>query len=97
MWDARTCQAIAYYSEHQKRAWSVDFSRVDPAKFASGSDDCSVKLWSIAEVCGILFHAIYGDHRFNSFLHCLLGYCKIPVLAKLEFPPPFRVMLAANL
>lgn len=47
LWDASTGQAFSQYSEHEKRAWSVDFSQVYPTKFASGSDDCYVKLWSI--------------------------------------------------
>lgn len=38
------------YEEHEKRAWSVDFSRADPTKLASGSDDGTVKLWSINQV-----------------------------------------------
>ncbi|KAL9662737.1 hypothetical protein QQ045_027571 [Rhodiola kirilowii] len=49
MWDANTSQAFSQYSEHQKRAWSVDFSKVDPRKFATGSDDYLVKIWSINE------------------------------------------------
>ncbi|XP_048236190.1 protein SUPPRESSOR OF PHYA-105 1 isoform X1 [Ricinus communis] len=49
MWDAGTGQGLSQYTEHQKRAWSVDFSLADPTMFASGSDDCSVKLWSINE------------------------------------------------
>lgn len=49
LWDASTGQGFTQYVEHQKRAWSVDFSPVDPTKLASGSDDCSVKLWSINE------------------------------------------------
>ncbi|KAK9020987.1 hypothetical protein V6N11_010998 [Hibiscus sabdariffa] len=49
LWDASTGQAISHYIEHEKRTWSVDFSRVFPTKLASGSDDCSVKLWSINE------------------------------------------------
>ncbi|XP_044502233.1 protein SUPPRESSOR OF PHYA-105 1-like isoform X2 [Mangifera indica] len=49
MWDASTGQGFSQYAEHQKRAWSVDFSQVAPTRFASGSDDCSVKLWSINE------------------------------------------------
>ncbi|TYH97816.1 hypothetical protein ES332_A12G267600v1 [Gossypium tomentosum] len=49
LWDASTGQAISHYIEHEKRAWSVDFSQVYPTKLASGSDDCSVKLWSINE------------------------------------------------
>ncbi|XP_022757507.1 protein SUPPRESSOR OF PHYA-105 1-like [Durio zibethinus] len=48
-WDAGTGQGFCQYTEHQKRAWSVDFSQADPTKFASGSDDCSVKFWSINE------------------------------------------------
>ncbi|CAL5187402.1 unnamed protein product [Lathyrus oleraceus] len=49
LWDASTGQEFSQYSEHEKRAWSVDFSPVCPTKFASGSDDCTVKLWSISE------------------------------------------------
>ncbi|PIA49101.1 hypothetical protein AQUCO_01300152v1 [Aquilegia coerulea] len=49
LWDASTGQGFSQYTEHEKRAWSVDFSPVDPTKLASGSDDFSVKLWSINE------------------------------------------------
>ncbi|OWM72136.1 hypothetical protein CDL15_Pgr018019 [Punica granatum] len=49
LWDASTGQCFSEYSEHEKRAWSIDFSPVCPTKFASGSDDCSVKLWNISE------------------------------------------------
>ncbi|XP_027907702.1 protein SUPPRESSOR OF PHYA-105 1-like isoform X2 [Vigna unguiculata] len=49
MWDADTGQPLSQYMEHQKRAWSVHFSLSDPKMFASGSDDCSVKLWNISE------------------------------------------------
>ncbi|XP_010914082.1 protein SUPPRESSOR OF PHYA-105 1 isoform X2 [Elaeis guineensis] len=49
LWDASTGQGFAQFIEHRKRAWSVNFSQVDPTKLASGSDDCSVKLWSINE------------------------------------------------
>lgn len=34
------------YEEHEKRAWSVDFSRTDPSMLVSGSDDCKV-LWNL--------------------------------------------------
>lgn len=54
MWDVSTGQGFCQYIEHQKRAWSIDFSRVDPMKFASGSDDCYVKLWSVNEVLPLL-------------------------------------------
>ncbi|XP_075086441.1 protein SPA1-RELATED 2 isoform X1 [Nicotiana tabacum] len=56
LWDASTGQAFSQLTEHNERAWSVDFSRVDPTKLASGSDDHLVKLWSINEknsVCTI--------------------------------------------
>ncbi|XP_038725408.1 protein SPA1-RELATED 2-like isoform X1 [Tripterygium wilfordii] len=49
IWDVSTGQGVFQYGEHDKRAWSVDFSQVHPTKLASGSDDCSVKLWSITE------------------------------------------------
>jgi protein suppressor of PHYA-105 1 len=51
LWDAGTGQAFSQFTEHERRAWSVDFSQVSPTKLASGSDDCLVKLWSISEVC----------------------------------------------
>lgn len=50
IWDASTGQGFLQYNDHLKRAWSVDFSQGEPTKLASGSDDCSVKLWSIKEV-----------------------------------------------
>ncbi|KAF6172992.1 hypothetical protein GIB67_006368 [Kingdonia uniflora] len=49
IWDASTGQGFSQYAEHQKRAWSVDFSQLDPTNLASGSDDHSVKLWTINE------------------------------------------------
>lgn len=52
LWDASTSQTLLEYEEHEKRAWSVDFSRADPTKLASGSDDGCVKLWSINQVSG---------------------------------------------
>ncbi|CAA0377257.1 unnamed protein product [Arabidopsis thaliana] len=73
IWDAGTGQGCSQYTEHQKRAWSVDFSPSDPTKFVSGSDDCSVKLWSInekrslgtiwspANVCCVQFSS-YSNH-----------------------------------
>ncbi|KAK4789111.1 hypothetical protein SAY86_020430 [Trapa natans] len=49
IWDVVTAQSLSQYNEHEKRAWCVDFCLVDPTRFASGSDDCSVKLWRINE------------------------------------------------
>lgn len=69
IWDASTSQVCFKYTEHQSRAWSVDFSKVNPTKMASASDDSTVKLWnineknststikSIANVCCVQFSA----------------------------------------
>mmetsp|Transcript_10351 Transcript_10351/g.16879 ORF Transcript_10351/g.16879 Transcript_10351/m.16879 type:complete len:623 (+) Transcript_10351:74-1942(+) len=46
IWDATTGQNFLEFEEHEKRAWSVDFSRTDPARLISGSDDGKVKIWS---------------------------------------------------
>lgn len=36
-------QAVMEYEEHEKRAWSVDFSRTEPSMLVSGSDDGKVQ------------------------------------------------------
>lgn len=33
------CQIFSQLEEHEKRVWSVDFSKCDPTQLASGSDD----------------------------------------------------------
>lgn len=45
VWDVNTCQSVMMYEEHEKRAWSVDFSRTEPTMLVSGSDDGKVKVW----------------------------------------------------
>lgn len=45
VWDVNTRQSVMEYEEHEKRVWSVDFSRVEPSMLVSGSDDCKVKVW----------------------------------------------------
>uniref|UniRef100_A0A7N0SX10 Uncharacterized protein n=1 Tax=Kalanchoe fedtschenkoi TaxID=63787 RepID=A0A7N0SX10_KALFE len=45
IWDVNTRQSLMEYEEHEKRAWSVDFSHTEPKQLVSGSDDCKVKLW----------------------------------------------------
>ena len=37
-----SAQSVMEYEEHEKRAWSVDFSRTEPSMLVSGSDDCKV-------------------------------------------------------
>lgn len=47
MWDVARGQLVTEMKEHEKRVWSIDISTADPTLLASGSDDGSVKLWSI--------------------------------------------------
>ncbi|CAK9138233.1 unnamed protein product [Ilex paraguariensis] len=59
VWDVTRSQVFMEMREHEKRVWSVDFSLADPTILASGSDDCSVKLWNINQA--ILFlHLVDG-------------------------------------
>ncbi|KAL8166195.1 hypothetical protein V2J09_007694 [Rumex salicifolius] len=59
VWDVTRNQVFMELKEHQKRVWSIDFSLADPTILASGSDDGSVKLWSINQA--ILFlHLVDG-------------------------------------
>ncbi|KAL2544297.1 Protein SPA1-RELATED 2 [Forsythia ovata] len=59
LWDVATGQEFSHFIEHSERAWSVDFSRVDPTKLASGSDDrlknslCTIR--NNANVCCVQF------------------------------------------
>lgn len=67
LWDANNNTELFQYEEHAKRVWSVDFSRTDPTRLMSGSDDSTVKIWSInqehsamtinskANVCSVQF------------------------------------------
>ncbi|WCJ37486.1 E3 ubiquitin-protein ligase COP1 [Euphorbia peplus] len=54
VWDVTTRQSIMEYEEHEKRAWSVDFSRTDPSMLVSGSDDCKVKVWCTNQEASVL-------------------------------------------
>jgi E3 ubiquitin-protein ligase RFWD2 len=46
LWDAITGQTLNEFEEHEKRIWCVDFSKLEPTRFASASDDGKVKIWS---------------------------------------------------
>ncbi|GJQ09512.1 hypothetical protein GpartN1_g1303.t1 [Galdieria partita] len=68
LWDAITGQTLSEFEEHEKRIWCVDFSKVEPTRCASASDDGKVKIWSSlqlnsvstienrANVCCVQFH-----------------------------------------
>lgn len=82
LWDAHRGVALHEYEEHEKRAWSVDFSIPHPTVFASGSDDGKVKLWTTnspdsvmtinndANVCSVKFNPVQGEKlAFGSAHH----------------------------
>ncbi|KAK7320547.1 hypothetical protein VNO77_30113 [Canavalia gladiata] len=54
VWDVTTRKSLMEYEEHEKRAWSVDFSRTDPSMLVSGSDDCKVKVWCTKQEASVL-------------------------------------------
>ncbi|XP_014504634.1 E3 ubiquitin-protein ligase COP1 [Vigna radiata var. radiata] len=54
VWDVTTRKSLMEYEEHEKRAWSVDFSRTDPSMLVSGSDDCKVKVWCTNQEASVL-------------------------------------------
>ncbi|CAN6274272.1 unnamed protein product [Urochloa humidicola] len=54
VWDVQTRQSVMEYEEHEKRAWSVDFSRTEPSMLVSGSDDCKVKVWCTKQEASVI-------------------------------------------
>ncbi|GMH12577.1 hypothetical protein Nepgr_014418 [Nepenthes gracilis] len=54
VWDVTARQSVMEYEEHEKRAWSVDFSRTEPSMLVSGSDDCKVKVWCTKQEGSVL-------------------------------------------
>lgn len=47
VWDITTGRKMLSFGEHRRRAWSVDTSLTNPNLLASGSDDTTVKVWSV--------------------------------------------------
>jgi len=52
VWTVHFCACIMYaqvmqFEEHSKRVWSVDYSRIDPTRLVSGSDDGTIKMWTL--------------------------------------------------
>ncbi|PON41651.1 Guanine nucleotide-binding protein, beta subunit [Parasponia andersonii] len=74
VWDVNTRQSVMEYEEHEKRAWSVDFSHTEPTRLVSGSDDCKVKVWCTnqeasvlnidmkANICCVKYNPRSGNH-----------------------------------
>ncbi|CAH9130787.1 unnamed protein product [Cuscuta epithymum] len=54
VWDVTTHQSVMECEEHEKRAWSVDFSCTEPSMLVSGSDDCKVKVWCMRQEASVL-------------------------------------------
>lgn len=87
LWDCAVAARTRALQEHDKRAWSVHFSRADVRLLASGSDDARVKLWALnAErsvatlearfnVCCVRFSPRSSCHlAFGSADHCVHYY-----------------------
>ncbi|KAK1439601.1 hypothetical protein QVD17_05421 [Tagetes erecta] len=87
IWDVTRNQVYKELKEHERRVWSVDFSWSNPTLVASGSDDCSVKLWNInqgksvgtiktkANVCCVQFPSDSGNTlAFGSADHRIYYY-----------------------
>lgn len=54
VWDVTNRQSVMEYEEHEKRAWSVDFSQTEPSRLVSGSDDCKVKVWCTKQEASVI-------------------------------------------
>ncbi|KAK6031355.1 WD domain, G-beta repeat protein [Ostertagia ostertagi] len=47
VWDINKVRRLRKFNEHEKRCWSVSFARTDNHICATGSNDCSVKIWNL--------------------------------------------------
>eukprot|EP00775_Hariotina_reticulata_P006474 gene6474-6702_t len=68
LWDANTGGELMQFEEHAKRAWAVDFSRLEPTRLVSSSDDGTIKLWSIHQdtsVATLQLHANVCSVQFS--------------------------------
>ncbi|KAI3804817.1 hypothetical protein L1987_26647 [Smallanthus sonchifolius] len=79
VWDVTRSEVFMEMREHEKRAWSVDFSSVDPTLLASGSDDGSgASVGTIktkANVCSVQFPLDSGNSlAFGSADHRIYYY-----------------------
>lgn len=65
LWDAITNTEVLQLEEHNKRVWAVDISRADPMRLASGSDDGTVRVWSLNQETSV------------AQLHCAANACSV--------------------
>eukprot|EP00983_Pelagomonas_calceolata_P075953 1153223-Pelagomonas_calceolata.AAC.13 len=77
LWDVNANSEIMQFEEHSKRVWSVDYSSIDPTRLVSGSDDGTIKIWtlnqesSIASIdCKVGAALLASSARFPGVLSC---------------------------
>ena len=47
LWDVNRGEVGSAFHEHKKRVWSTSWSKLDPTRLVSGSDDGTCRVWSI--------------------------------------------------
>jgi E3 ubiquitin-protein ligase RFWD2 len=77
VWDTNVGRRTSLHQEHSRRVWSVAYSPQEPSLFASGSDDCTVKLWSMGQPNSIFSFSAKANIcsvKFNPLDRYLLAY-----------------------
>ena len=75
VWDTSLGRRTALHQEHDQRVWSVAYNPQEPTLFASGSDDCTVKLWSMGKatshtgnsIVSAAIQRLYTTYYFTPF------------------------------
>jgi WD40 repeat protein len=65
LWDSNTGVTVQSHDEHEKRAWSVDFSTLNPTVFASCGDDTKIKLWATNQQKSTLTIGLKANGRIS--------------------------------
>ena len=77
VWEVQTGRRTALHQEHVERVWSVAYKPQEPTLFASGSDACTVKLWSMGKAMSIFSLSARTNScsvTFNPHSRFLLAY-----------------------
>jgi E3 ubiquitin-protein ligase RFWD2 len=77
VWDTNIGRRTALHQEHGRRVWSVAYNPQEPTLFASGSDDCTVKLWSMGQPNSIFSFSARANIcsvKFNPHSRYMLAY-----------------------